>query len=205
MLNMVGRERGAADPVRPDCGARPSSDASEVASFQAVYRTYFDFVWSTVRRFGVTQEAVDDVVQEVFIVVHSKLDTLERPEALRSWIYSVVRRTVSTYHRAKHTRAALAVQADIDSEVVSQEPTPLARTETNAELQVLQELLAEMDEPKREVFALVELEELSIPEVSELLSIPLNTAYSRLRSARQAFSAALARHEARTSKRGGRD
>jgi RNA polymerase sigma-70 factor (ECF subfamily) len=66
---------------------------------------------------------------------------------------------------------------------------------------VLLSLLAELDEPKREVFELVEIEELNIPEVAELLGIPLNTAYSRLRAARQAFDAALARHEARSGKR----
>ena len=64
-------------------------------------------------------------------------------------------------------------------------------------------MLAELDEPKREVFSLVELEELTVPEVADALEIPLNTAYSRLRMAREAFEAALARHEART-KRGAR-
>jgi RNA polymerase sigma-70 factor (ECF subfamily) len=47
------------------------------------------------------------------------------------------------------------------------------------------------------VLALVELEEFSVPEAAEALDIPLNTAYSRLRAARLAFEAALARHEAR--------
>jgi RNA polymerase sigma-70 factor (ECF subfamily) len=145
---------------------------------------------------------MDDVVQEVFIVVHSKLDTLERPEALRSWIYGVTRRTVSSHRRAQRSRATLGTHPGVDLEAVSQDPTPLARTETNAELQVLESLLAELDGPKREVFALVELDELSVPEVAELLGIPLNTAYSRLRLARQAFDAAIARHEARSGKRG---
>jgi RNA polymerase sigma-70 factor (ECF subfamily) len=80
-------------------------------------------------------------------------------------------------------------------------PTPLEQAETNAELQLLASLLAELDEPKRDMFTLVELEELSVPEAAEILEIPLNTAYSRLRLARQAFEAALARHEARAGER----
>jgi RNA polymerase sigma-70 factor (ECF subfamily) len=59
----------------------------------------------------------------------------------------------------------------------------------------LASLLAELDEPKREVFALVEVDEMTVPEAAEVLEIPLNTAYSRLRAARQAFEAALARRE----------
>jgi RNA polymerase sigma-70 factor (ECF subfamily) len=140
---------------------------------------------------------MDDLVQEVFIVIHAKYATLEQPEALRSWIYGVVRRTVSTHRRAKRARPTPGVSACVDAEATSQAPTPLEEAETNAQLALLQSLLAQLDEPKREVFALVELEELSVPEAAEAIGIPVNTAYSRLRAARQAFEAALARHAAR--------
>ena len=195
---MARRDHGAAGPLRPDADPGERAITPKTPSFQTVYREYFNFVWSSVRRLGVGTESLDDLVQEVFIVIHGKLDTLERPEALRSWIYSVVRRTVSTHRRAKRTRAATAV-AGGEAEAIARDPSPLEQTETNAELQLLGRLLGELDGPKREVFALVELEELTVPEVADMLGIPLNTAYSRLRAARQAFETALARHAARTS------
>ena len=200
-LNMAGRDRGAAGAVHPESGEERAAGPC-VPSFQTVYRNHFELVWSTARRLGVPPDAMDDVVQEVFIVVHSKLDTLERPEALRSWIYGIARRTVSSYHRARRSRIPLGAQPGVERDAVSQEPTPLAQTETSAELQVLMSLLDELDETKREVFALVEIEELSVPEAAELLGIPLNTAYSRLRAARQSFEAALARFSARNATRG---
>ncbi len=166
-------------------------------TFQAVYRQYFDFVWSCTRRFGIEPAAMDDVVQEIFIVIHGKLHTLERPESLRSWIYGIVRRTASTHRRAGRSRAAAGITAGVGAEVASLGPTPFEQTEKNAELELLGRLLDTLDEPKREMFALVELEELSVPEAAEALQIPLNTAYSRLRAARQAFEAALARVEKR--------
>jgi RNA polymerase sigma-70 factor (ECF subfamily) len=172
-----------------------------VPSFQSIYRLYFDFVWSSARRLGVQPGSLDDVVQEVFIVIHAKLATLEKPEAVRSWIYGVVRRTVSTHRRAERTRVGTAMAVGIAEEAEAPTPTPLDQTQTNADLQLLASLLGELDEPKREVFALVELEELTVPEAAEALEIPLNTAYSRLRGARLAFEAALLRHEARHSTR----
>jgi RNA polymerase sigma-70 factor (ECF subfamily) len=181
---MAGRDSGAA-----------GRSLANVPSFQAVYRQYFNFVWSSARRLGVSPESMDDLVQEVFIVIHAKLETLEKPEALRSWIYGVVRRSVSAQRRSERTRAGVAVAVAV--ETASRGPTPLEQTETNRDLQLLASLLAELDEPKREVLALVELEELSVPEAAEALEIPLNTAYSRLRAARLAFEAAVARHEAR--------
>jgi RNA polymerase sigma-70 factor (ECF subfamily) len=199
-LIMAGREQRATGTVCPESPA-PRASISDLPKFPTIYSSYFELVWSTARRLGVPSDAMDDVVQEVFIVIHNKLDTLERPEALRSWIYGITRRTVSAYHRSQRARIPLSIQAGIEREAVSHAPTPLAHTETSAELRMLLQLLDELDEPKREVFALVEIEELSVPQVAELLDIPLNTAYSRLRAARQAFDVALTRYEARAGKR----
>lgn len=173
-------------------------------SFDAIYQQYFAFVWSSARRLGIDRDALDDVVQEVFIVIHGRLHTLERPESLRSWIYGIVRRTVSGHHRAH--RAKLASGARYASEGAThaeRPPTPLELTEKASALEILSSLLAELDEPKREVFSLVELEEMSVPEVAEALEIPLNTAYSRLRAARIAFEEARVRHTARRQGRVG--
>jgi len=194
---MAAREdRAAGFSLRGNAPA-PGAVPAKVPSFQSVYRQYFNFVWSSARRLGVEVDAMDDLVQEVFVVIHAKLETLERPEALRSWIYGVVRRTVSMHRRAKRTRTRAGLVAAAEDEAISPGPTPLERTELNAQLEVLASLLAGLEEPKREVFELIELEELTAPEVAEMLSIPLNTVYSRLRGARQAFEAALSRYNAR--------
>jgi len=141
---------------------------------------------------------MDDVVQEVFIVIHNKLPSLEKPEALHSWIYGVVRRTASNHRRAQRTRQAAGLSEEVQGEAESHEPTPFDRLKTNAELQLLVGLLAELDDPKREIFELIEIDELTVPEAAEVLEIPLNTAYSRLRAARLAFESALARRDARS-------
>ena len=54
-----------------------------------------------------------------------------------------------------------------------------------------------MDDQKREVFVLAELEQLPVPEIAEAIGVNVNTAYSRLRLAREAFNQAIARHQAR--------
>jgi RNA polymerase sigma-70 factor (ECF subfamily) len=176
--------------------ADPGTPPATVPSFQELYAQYFEFVWTSARRLGVRAHAIDDVVQEIFIVIHSKLHTLQKPEALRSWIYGIVRRTASNHHRSRRARVGVGSTA-VEGELESPQPTPFEVTQKNSDMELLAKLLAELDEPKREVFALVELDEMTVPEVAEALDIPLNTAYSRLRAARLAFEAALARHEAR--------
>jgi RNA polymerase sigma-70 factor (ECF subfamily) len=170
-----------------------------VPPFSAIYRDYFDFVWSSARRLGVGLDAIDDLVQEIFVVIHTRLATLEHPAALRSWVYGIVRRKVSTYRRSQRTRegsgsaVALACQ--------TRESTPFDVAEHREQVKLLSQLLDKLDSPKREVFVLVELEELTVPETARLLAVPVNTVYSRLRAGRQAFNEALARHNAQ---RGGR-
>jgi RNA polymerase sigma-70 factor, ECF subfamily len=181
-------------PARPGAGSTAKEPSAHfvVPQFEAIYQQYFDFVWSSVKRLGVGADSMDDVVQEVFIVVHSRLHTLQRPEALRSWLYGIVRRTVSGHRRANHSK--LTRESSAAAQDAPPEPTPLELTERAGELRLLAKLLSGLDEAKREVFLLVELDEMSVPEAAEALGIPLNTAYSRLRAARSAFEAALTRH-----------
>jgi RNA polymerase sigma-70 factor (ECF subfamily) len=142
-------------------------------------------------------DAVDDVVQEVFVVVHARLHTLEQPASLRSWLYGVVRRTVSAYHRARRTQSGRESPEPFDDDDARDfQPSPLDLAELSDELRLLWRLLAALDLRKREVFVLAELEEMTMPEIAEAIGIPLNTAYSRLRAARQEFEDAFARHSA---------
>jgi RNA polymerase sigma-70 factor, ECF subfamily len=168
----------------------------EVPPFEIVYERYFDFVWSMVRRFGIGREVTKDVVQEVFVVVHSKLHTLERPESLRSWLYSIVRRTASDHRRKRSEQPADSEMAtELLADTRSRSPADLA--EQNAEVRRLWALLDQLDPIKREVFIMAELEQFTCPEIAEALGIPVNTVYSRLRAAREAFEAAMVRESAR--------
>jgi RNA polymerase sigma-70 factor (ECF subfamily) len=164
-----------------------------VSPFESIYRQYFDFVWSSVRRFGVSPAAADDMVQEIFLVIHSRLHTLENPDALRSWIYSIVRRTVSTHRRSQRSMQASGSALAVEPDARRQPATPLDLAQQSDQVRLLYSLLDELDEPKREVFMMAELDELTAPEIAEVLEIPLNTVYSRLRAARQAFEEALGR------------
>lgn len=182
----------------------PSSVAEEVLpEFPELYRRYFRFVWSCSSRLGVGQLEIDDVVQEIFMVIHGRLNTLERPESLRSWIYGIVRRTVSTYHRAKRTQGASTSALFAESDLqYPRQPSPQDLAEQSDQVKLLWMLLEKLDPPKREVFVLAELDEMTVPEIASALDIPLNTAYSRLRGARRELEEALSRFHAQSSQRG---
>jgi len=178
--------------------------ASEVPPFAVVYEDYFDFVWICARRLGIGSDSIDDVVQEVFIVIHSRLHTLLDPTALRSWIYGILRRTTMAHFRLQQAKLVSRLDTYDDDKRASAAPTPLALAEQLEQTTLLWRLLEEIDERKREVFVLAEVEEMTAPEIAQALEIPLGTVYSRLRAARQEFEVALARYNLRSNPGGTR-
>lgn len=191
-----------ATPIEGDSRAPSAPNQAAVPSFPELYDRYVNFVWTSARRLGVRAIELDDVVQEIFVVIHGRLATLEQPESLRSWIYSITRRTVSTYHRSRRTKQANAEVFNSDPDMqYSPPPSPLDMAEHSDDVKLLWSLLSKLDATKREVFVLAELEEMTAPEIASAIEIPLNTVYSRLRSARLDVEAALARYRAQTGQR----
>ncbi|HEY0707983.1 MAG TPA: sigma-70 family RNA polymerase sigma factor, partial [Polyangia bacterium] len=70
-------------------------------TFEEVYETQFNFVWRCVVSRGVPRSAVDDAVQEVFLVVHRKLPTFEGRSSMRTWLWTIVRRVVRDHMRKR--------------------------------------------------------------------------------------------------------
>jgi RNA polymerase sigma-70 factor (ECF subfamily) len=102
-MTMTGSKSSsnASAPVPDDTDPDLGTPRASVPSLHAVYKEYVNFVWSSARHLGAAADAIDDVVQDVFIVIHAKLATLQRPESIRSWIYGIVRRTVSDHRRRR--------------------------------------------------------------------------------------------------------
>jgi len=70
--------------------------------------------------------------------------------------------------------------------------TPFDHTAHAERGRALMSALERLSEEQRAVFVMADLEELSAPEIAEVLSVNLNTVYSRLRSARREVATFLA-------------
>ena len=170
--------------------------ARPLPTFRAVYDEYFPFVWRMLWRLGVWPGSVADAAQDVFVVVDRRLADLRAPELAQSFIYGIVVRVAGDYRRVQR-RKGLAGAADAEQLPDSAARDAYQQVERKEAVALLDRLLDELDHDRREVLVLVELEELSVPQVAELLGANTNTVYTRLRRARQDFEQALGRHRAR--------
>jgi RNA polymerase sigma-70 factor, ECF subfamily len=157
-------------------------------TFEEAYRAHFAFVWRSLRRLGLREEDAADAAQEVFIVVHRKLPEFAGRSKLTTWLYGVCFRVASERRRA--VRPELGGQEA--AAFVGRPADPGSVAERNQGLALLDRVLDRIPDEQRAVFCLFELEGMSGEEIADSLDIPLGTAYSRLRLARAAFSAAVA-------------
>jgi RNA polymerase sigma-70 factor (ECF subfamily) len=199
--SIVASGKSPPEPAPPAGTVAAPSDAAPALTFQDVYEAHVDFVWRMVCRLGVRDAATEDVVQDVFLVVHRRLVEFEGRSSVRTWLVGIIRRVLferrrSTRRKLPHASACDA-PTDVDALADGTAKGPDERAAHAEAVRLLYDLLDELDEDKREVFILVELEQLPVAEIAEALGINVNTVYSRLRLAREKFDAALARHRAR--------
>jgi RNA polymerase sigma-70 factor (ECF subfamily) len=151
----------------------------------ALLGAHFREVWRALRRFGVPEASADDAAQEVFIIASRKLDAIE-PGKERQFLHAVALRVAANARRARNVRLESAESPTIERALAPQ-PNPEALLDRKQARQLLDAVLDAMTEDLRTAFVLFELEGYSGPEVAEMLEIPLGTATSRLRRARESF------------------
>jgi RNA polymerase sigma-70 factor (ECF subfamily) len=191
----------AAGAEIPPADGRAAEGAGEEApSFEDVYEENFDFVWRNVRRLGVPDALVDDAAQEVFLVVHRRLREFQGRSSVRTWLFGIVAKVASDHRRAIRRKSphARSAEASIDADAIADDRAdPHDRAARAEGVRVLHRVLDELDDDKRAVFVLAELEQMSAPEIAEAIGANVNTVYARLRAARRDFEQAALRERAR--------
>jgi RNA polymerase sigma-70 factor (ECF subfamily) len=165
-----------------------------VTTFAHFYDEHLAFVWRNVRQLAGLECNVDDIVQEVFLVVFRRLSEFDGRSA-RSWLYSILRRVVSDHRRGVQRRK---IRDSVDLEgVAAPDTSPDCKVEKIQALRTLFEMLDELDEVKREVFVLAEIEGMSAPQIAECVGINTTTVHARLRDARRDLAVQVGRRRAR--------
>jgi RNA polymerase sigma-70 factor (ECF subfamily) len=156
---------------------------------QQAFEQHFTMVWRSLRRLGVADVALDDAVQDVFLVLHRRWADFQHQSSLRTWIYGILLRVASDHtRRARKERARWSPE---EPELESSAESPDHLYQQREAALILRAALAQLEDKERQILVMIDLEERSVVEAAEALEINLNTAYSRLRRARQSFEKAL--------------
>lgn len=186
------RAAARAEERREDASAAPFVPPT----FDEVYEEHVDYLWRAARGMGVSPSAIDDVLQDLFLVVHRRLPEFEGRASVRTWLTRILVRVVSE-HRRRFRRKESGHDELVEDSLDTQQPTPADEAARNQAVALLSEILGSMDEDQRVVFVLAEVEQLPVPEIAASLEVNVNTVYSRLRLARKDYEKHLARLRAK--------
>jgi RNA polymerase sigma-70 factor (ECF subfamily) len=191
MKQAFAQLRSAFDPVPVAPPAEPV--ALEV---RTIYREQARFVWLSLQRLGIHPSDLDDIAQDVFMIVHRRLDTFDRRARISTWLFGICMRVAANYRRRRRwTHEVLsggfederpATLTAADDILVRREQRELAERALNR-----------LDVAKRATFVMFEIESLSCNEIADLMNVPVGTVYSRLHSARRQLEKHLSRDLAR--------
>lgn len=171
--------------------AFPPPEAPLIAApgFAALYAAQFNYVWRTLARLGVRDAELEDAAQEVFVVVHRRLDSYDPQRPIKPWLCGIAHRVATAERRrARHRREQLCARP---AQRAIARGTPEKRIALQQRFARVRAALQALDPDQRVVFVMAEMEEITCPEIAEALAIPLNTVYSRLRRGRKRFKAEL--------------
>ena len=149
-----------------------------VQGFETLYRRHRDYVTRVALRFGADQDAAVDVLQETFLYLLKKFpptgEGLVLTAQLRSLLYPVAKNLTLSSLR-QHARLDDSEEFDPD-----RLPAPGDTDPAERDAAPLSSALARLSAERREVLLLRFVDDMSLQDIADTLSIPLGTVKSRL-------------------------
>jgi RNA polymerase sigma factor (sigma-70 family) len=145
------------------------------AAFDDLIARWHAPLWGFVRRLTGDDEAAREILQDVWIRVIRGIPHLRDGSKLRAWLFGIARRTLMDRLRAQYARARTET-LDIEIDEIATEPA----VDEMDDVEALERALKQLPVLEREAITLFYLQELSLNEIADALTIPVGTVKSRL-------------------------
>ncbi len=170
--------------------------------FHELYDTWFDDVTRWVRAMGTPEAELDDIVQDVFIVVHRRLPDFDG-ENVAGWLYQIARRKVRDFRRLSWVKRVVfggTWALDVQDTATT---GPAESLERKRRGQMFEQMLTVLNDDQRAAFVLFEIEGKSGEEIAKIQRVPINTVWARIHKARKKLQERASRLERATQRPGG--
>ena len=165
--------------------------------FRAVYRAEFAAVYNWLIRLGIRGEDVQDLAHDVFAAAYRRWETYDASRPVRPWLFGIAYRLVLDFKRKLQNQRE-SPNDELEAVDASRSAEDVVASKQGLELAA--SIIGSLELERRAVFVMHEIEGVPIPQVADAVGVPINTAYSRLRLARQDFNAAVKRLHAREAR-----
>jgi RNA polymerase sigma-70 factor (ECF subfamily) len=168
--------------------------------FRAIYERWFDEVSRWIRAMGGPEADREDLVQDVFVVVHRRLPDFDG-QNLPGWLYQIARHRVRDFRRLLWVRHLLFGSVPLSDSLTKGGAGPIDSLETKERKELLERLLLRLNESERAALVLFEIDGYSGEDIAQIQCVPINTVWARIHKARKKLKAQLTRVEQRDARR----
>ena len=186
-MDQKSRELPPSREVDESEAPRSAAPRSGSEAFPEIFQQHARFLWRTLMNLGVPSHEAQDLCQEVMLTVHRRLPDFDG-RSLRGWMYGICVRVASDYRRSARVRREIPYGELPDAGLPAEQSEYVER---RRDLARALHALEQLTEEKRVAFVLYAVEGLPLGEIAEALEVPLQTVYSRIKSAREALRAEL--------------
>lgn len=168
-------------------------ESAATVSAETLFRAYASFVAVFLQRLGAAPDEIEDLVQDVFVVVHCRGGFVPGAAHPKTWLAEIGLRRFSSLRRTSMRRRTSPAPGEFFAAVPASAASPFDAASSAQGLRRVQQAIDAMDLDQRTVFLLFEIEGDSCDSIAAAMRIPVGTVYSRLHAARQSFRKAHAR------------
>lgn len=192
--------KGTVHTVAGQAGARGRAEElalvercrqGDLGAFEAIYRTHAGRLYSLARRMAGNPSDAEDLLQEIFLAAHRKIDSFRGDSALGTWLYRLATNLCLDHLRSRAVKAGQMTGA-LDDQVGLADAGSRRLAERTVTKMDLERAIAQLPDGCRAAFVLHDIEGLEHREVAEMLGIAEGTSKSQVHKARLRLRAMLA-------------
>ncbi|MHC4548342.1 MAG: RNA polymerase sigma factor [Planctomycetota bacterium] len=167
----------------------------DAEALRAIVERYQERIFALIYGIVRDRHEVEDVAQEVFLKVYTRIHAFDERSRFYTWLYRVAVNAAKDHVKKRSRRPAVAL--DEEATLADQAESPVGHAATAETRRQVREEIAALPVRYREVLTLRELEGLSYIEIAQVLQISIGTVESRLHRARARLKRRLERHARR--------
>jgi RNA polymerase sigma-70 factor, ECF subfamily len=157
--------------------------AGDGAAFEELYRQHAGRLYNLAYRMSGGQADAEDLLQEIFMLAHRKLDSFRGQSSLGTWLYRLAMNLCVDHLRSRQTRSAALTDSIDASRVEPASPKYVAGMVNPTRLD-LERAIARLPPGCREAFLLHDVEGFEHREIAEILGVAEGTSKSQVHKAR---------------------
>jgi RNA polymerase sigma-70 factor, ECF subfamily len=169
------------------------ADERLTTTFEELAMPLFSQLYNFAHWLTQDRSEAEDLVQETYVKALRGFSGFQQGTNFRAWMYRILRNTFLTSRSGSKASATRPLEEEDQEQLPATEETPESIFIASSQKEMLQNALAELPVPFREILLLCDFEEMSYQEISDTLGIPAGTVMSRLSRARRALRLTLSK------------